>query len=243
MNESGRCFEKEALVDYLYDELPFGDRQAVESHVAACGGCAQELAALQGVRGQLQAWTPPERAHGIRMVGDPPPAAPRWYLPGWALAAAAVLVLAASASVANLEIRYGSDGLVVRTGWSPRPEPVLPAPTAAATPPWRAELIALEERLRVGRAETVAESTGPAGSEAVDDLLPRLSALIAASERRQERELALRLVQLSRDLDVQRQSDLVRIEQGFGRIEGLTGAEVARQREILNYLVQVSQGR
>jgi hypothetical protein len=35
----------------------------------------------------------------------------------------------------------------------------------------------------------------------------------------------------------------VRIEYGLGQLEGATGAEVARQRELLNYLVTVSQRR
>jgi hypothetical protein len=33
-----------------------------------------------------------------------------------------------------------------------------------------------------------------------------------------------------------------RVDQNFGQLEGQTGAEVARQRELLNSLVKVSQG-
>ena len=43
------------------------------------------------------------------------------------------------------------------------------------------------------------------------------------------------------DFDAQRQSDLVQIEQRIGWIEGMTGAEIARQREYLDYLVRISQ--
>jgi hypothetical protein len=50
----------------------------------------------------------------------------------------------------------------------------------------------------------------------------------------------LRLTQFSRDIEMQRRSDLVRIEQGFGQFEGRTGAEVARQRQLLDYLVRTS---
>ena len=58
-----------------------------------------------------------------------------------------------------------------------------------------------------------------------------------------ERELALRVSQVTTDVESQRRADLVRIEQNMGQIEGLTGAEAARQRELLNYLVRVSQRR
>ena len=66
----------------------------------------------------------------------------------------------------------------------------------------------------------------------------RMRSLIQESERRQQQELALRLAQFSRDLDLQRRADLVRIDQGIGQLEGRTGAEVARQREMLNYIVR-----
>jgi hypothetical protein len=72
-------------------------------------------------------------------------------------------------------------------------------------------------------------------------ILSQVRSLVDESERRQQRELALRLAQVVRDYDAQRQSDLVRIEQSFGQIESLTGQEAARQREITNYLVRASQ--
>jgi hypothetical protein len=37
--------------------------------------------------------------------------------------------------------------------------------------------------------------------------------------------------------------DLAQIERNFGQIEGLTGAEVREQREMLNYLMRVSEQR
>jgi hypothetical protein len=44
-----------------------------------------------------------------------------------------------------------------------------------------------------------------------------------------------------RELESQRRADLVRIDQSFGQIEGTTGAAVAQQRELWNYLVRVAQ--
>jgi hypothetical protein len=60
-------------------------------------------------------------------------------------------------------------------------------------------------------------------------VLRRVQTLIDQSEARQQRELALRLAQVLNDFDRQRQTDLVRIQQGFG--------------ELLNQFVRVSQQR
>jgi hypothetical protein len=73
--------------------------------------------------------------------------------------------------------------------------------------------------------------------------LQRVSALIAASERRQQQELARRLAMFGRDLEVQRRADLVRINQGFGQFEGRAGAEIARQGQMLDYIMRVSAPR
>ena len=80
----------------------------------------------------------------------------------------------------------------------------------------------------------------PAGAVADSDLLPRVRALIEASERRQQQELALRLTQFNRDVNMQRQADLVKIDQVIGQYAGTSGAEMARQRQMLNYLTRVS---
>jgi hypothetical protein len=73
--------------------------------------------------------------------------------------------------------------------------------------------------------------------------LARVRTLIEESERRQQRELALRTAQLMRDVDSQRQVDLAQIQNSFGQIEGLTGAEVREQRQMLNYLIRASEQR
>jgi hypothetical protein len=92
--------------------------------------------------------------------------------------------------------------------------------------------------LRTATAAAVA----PQGiSEA--QMLARMSALLEESERRQQRELALRTAQVARDFDSQRQTDLAQIQRNLGQIEGLTGAEVREQRQILDYLMRVSEQR
>ena len=70
----------------------------------------------------------------------------------------------------------------------------------------------------------------------------RVEALITASEERQQRELVLRTVQLVRDFDLQRQGDLVKIQQALGQFQGTTNAEVRQHRDAIEDLARrVSQ--
>lgn len=243
------CDDKAWLLAYLYDEVTPEERRLAEAHLAACPVCRREVADLRGVRVGLATWTPPEPVPGFRLVrdrGEDPQPAPWWRAPAWAFAwaAAAVLVLAAAAAVAHLDVRYESGAWAVRTGWR---RAAASAIDVAPGAPWREDLEALEARLRRTLVEAAASpAASPAASGArVDEaaLLRRVAALIDASERRQQRELALRMAELVRDLDVQRRADWARIQEGFGRLEQLAGASAAQQRDLWNYvnLMRVSQ--
>jgi hypothetical protein len=94
---------------------------------------------------------------------------------------------------------------------------------------------------RIPVATALVDEVAPAASE--EQILGRVRTLIEESERRQQRELALRTAQVVRDFDSQRQADLAQIQSSFGQIEGLTGAEVREQRQMLDYLIRVSQQR
>jgi len=76
-------------------------------------------------------------------------------------------------------------------------------------------------------------------------LLRRVRALIDESERRQKRELALRVGELVNDVNTQRQADLTRIGNNLGVILNNTGLEALRQRQVQNelmgYIQRVSQ--
>jgi hypothetical protein len=224
--------------------------------VARCAACAAELAELRALRASIADWQPPEAALGFRITRDPVGTRARsrwWPLPAWAQAAAAVLVLGAGAGLANLEIRYDNQGLTMRTGWAreagaAETRAVRSGPRVtdrAAVAVTARDLAALEERLRGEFAHsTRINAAVPAGSGASSrDLLQQVRALVAESEQRQQKELALRLTQVLTDVESQRRADLVRIEQNMGQIEGLTGQEAVRQREMLNYLMRVSQRR
>jgi hypothetical protein len=72
-------------------------------------------------------------------------------------------------------------------------------------------------------------------------------ALVEESERRQQRELALRLGEALRDVSAQRQSDLARIDRSIGAMQNSTGLEILRTRETINdinnYIVRTSSQR
>jgi hypothetical protein len=66
-------------------------------------------------------------------------------------------------------------------------------------------------------------------------------ALLDESERRQQRELALRVAEVLRDVSTQRQADLVKIDRSLGAVQNNLGVEVMKQRQSLNLLYHASQ--
>ncbi len=254
---------EDLLIAYLYDEIDPAERRLFEAHLPSCSACRGELDELRGVRAQLSGWAPPalrtasirQPNDAARVLDDPgrpsaPPSRVWWNdVPAWARVAAAVLVLAASAGLANLNVRYDRDGLTVRTGWSRLPDIAPPAPVpsavaAAASAPWRPDLAALELQLR---SEMRAVSAHPAPARAASsdaEILRQVRALIADSERRQQSELALRVAGVVRDVNAVRTADLARIERTLGVLQNTTGAELIKQRQqMMNYLTQVSLKR
>ncbi len=209
-----------------------------------------------GVHGAVLADLP---AGASRVVDEP---ASRWAIPAWAQAAAAVLVLSAGLAIANLQIRYDANGLAVSTGWmQPGPAATVPAASPASasasgsasaaqeavgtTEAWRPALVALEEELRAEirathQPQAVSASEAASRTPDMTATLERVAALIAESELRQQRELALRLTQFGRDIEVQRRTDNRRNFQAIGQFEGRAGAEMQRQRQALDYIMRVS---
>ena len=253
--------DNETLVAYIYDEVDAPEKARVERHLQRCGTCGGEYAALTGVRAVLQTWAPPHAGLGFTVVPRAEaeqsarvlrPA--QWWhtVPVWAQAVAAILVLAVSAAVANVQVRSGADGFVVTTGWLSQSASAREqtselrrdaAPVTAAVVPaaddWKAALVSLEQQLRneirtSRSAGAVVRASSRSGAD--EATVRRVQELLAASEARQERSLAMRLTQFNRDANVQRQADLVRIQQLFGHSEG----EMAKQRQVLNYVMRAS---
>jgi hypothetical protein len=251
----------ETLIAYLYDDVDAATRAAFEAHVSGCAACRDELDALQGVRRGLAKWAPPEPKFAVvspqQVTQRAAPAAKTWLpdVPAWAQVAAAMLILGVAAGIANLDIRYDQNGLAIRTGWSrpaavspfdsPKPELAQGRPADAVT---RTELAALEQRLRdevralqTGAHAVAAGDAQPARAAADGDVMRRVRALLDEGEKRQQRELALRVGEVLRDINAQRQADLVRIDRNLGLMENNLGVEVLKQRERVNYLMRVNQ--
>ena len=159
--------------------------------------------------------------------------------PVWAQAAAACLVFAAGLALGVVRGRAPAPSQGVAT--------TAAAPAAGLTASSNTELVDLERRLRAEMAQlrTATVTPGAAAPQGISEaqLLARVRTLIEESEQRQQRELALRTAQVVRDFDSQRNLDLAQIQRSFGQIEGLAGAEVREQRQMLNYLLRVSEQR
>lgn len=239
MSTEFRCGDESQLAGYLYDECDAAERRGVEAHLAVCPRCAEEIAALRDARIALASWTPPDAELGFRIVSEPRVLRPaRWWqqpLPAWAQVAAALLIFTAGALV----------GVGRSTSQAAAPQTAVVQRSAAVTPATvsQRDLTALEQRLRRELMPTRTGAAEPAVRVAASDeqLIQRMRQLVSESEQRQERELAFRLSQVMRDVDAQRRVDLARIERSVGQMEGITGAEVADQRRVINYLMRVSQ--
>jgi len=222
------CDSKELLVGFLYDEIDPVSKRTFERHLATCSDCRDELAELGATREQIALWAPPDADLGFRIVrgaNTPAPARARFpffsFSPAWGLAAAALIVVAIGAAIANLDVRYGNEGLVVRTGWNHTTDA-----QAGVTPvDWKAQAQELDRRLRDLEQSASARSavqTASASDQSDAELLQRVRDIVGQSETRQQRAVATRLTELMREVDAQRRLDLATIDQGMTRLQNLS---------------------
>jgi hypothetical protein len=247
MSETYSCGDHGALVSYLYDECAPAERRAIAAHLVICAACAEEIITLGSTREQLAVWTPPDAQLDFRVGPEHSKSTilrpARWWrqpMPAWAQAAAAVVIFTTG-------MMMGAVRGVMQPAGSQSQQPAVarsntvPANTSGAVPVTRSDLVALEQRLRSEMSQTHVNSQNVAASPADARILERVRGMIDESEQRQRRELALRSAELVRDFDAQRNVDLARIERTLGQMDGTTGVEVAQQRQMLNYLMRVSQ--
>ena len=248
------CNSSELIVGYLYDELEDNERRSFDAHLSVCEECRSEVAGLKATRSHLSLWAPPQPEFAFRIVRDHAPAKvlpmrSRWK-PALGLAAAAVLVLAVASAIANLEVKYDANGLVVRTGWArsdgdTAQNGLSARPGNVGLQPASTEFQALDRRLR--ELEVAAASQTSAGgvqtaSARMDDaeMLRRVRQIVDEAQSRQQTVVAQQLLQVVRDFDRQRATDLAAIQQGLGTYQGLTNVEIAQQRDMLNQLYRVA---
>ena len=246
------CDSKELLVSFLYDELDPSAKRAFDIHLATCVECRDELAELRTTRGHLASWAPPEPDFGFRIVrgAAAPPPAPRFRItPAWGLAAAALLVVAVGAAIANLDVRYGREGLVVRTGWQHASGAPVSAERAGAglTPvDWKAQAEALDRRLQnleqtiSARSRTSAVQNASVSDMSDAEVLQRVREMLGQSEARQQRALAVRTAAITREVDARRKLDLAAIDQGMARLQNTSGAEVKQYRDAIQRMVKAN---
>ena len=252
------CTEQnnDSLIGYLYGELPDHDARACDAHLKACAECRRDLADFRAVRDDLLAWSPPECRDlpaswtAAPIVTVTPMDRMRRWMPAMGLAAAAMLLLAVSASIANLEIRYDAQGFVVRTGRGAADTQTAsalangaPAPIAASVT--AEDLAALERRLtqafaapetRVGMQTVALTSDNP-------QLSREVRRLIEESERRTREEMAQRFLEIATDFEGHRRADMLRVQQVLGQMQSRTGAELAQTRDAIGRLMFASQGQ
>ena len=242
------CDDKQTLIAYLYGEIDPAARRAVDEHLAQCRACAAEAASLGGVRSELGLWMPPHAELDFAIVkkSELPPSnvlrPARWWnaVPVWAQAAAAVLVLAAGAAIANVQVNSGPDGFSVTTGWIQARPLSAPAEGAAAgrdVEEWKAALVAMEQELRSEIRSTREQPAPASGRGSSDDaIMRRVQQLITEAEKRHSQELAARLIDFTRDVNMQRRADLMNISRGMVSYE----EQLQRQRQMINNVYRVS---
>jgi hypothetical protein len=253
MNDIFQCGDSGALVAYLYDECAPGEREQIAAHLKQCATCASEIDSLRVTRQTLAAWTPPDLALGFQITRtDVGPAPNRsssglepkiaWWrapLPGWAQAAAALVIFAAGLSVGIA--RNGSSDPVA----SPQVSSVVPAVSrgSAATAPAgsvsRDELAQLEQRLKseMSQLRPVSAVSTVASRGSDEALIQQVRSLIEESEANQRKDFTLRMVELAGNIEQQRRVDLQTVRQSMGQLQDVTGTELRQQREVLGRLV------
>lgn len=227
----------EALLDYLYEEGDPAERLQIARHLQECAACSVAVLEFQSVRGMLSEWAPPASELGFRVVQDPSPGAAvepharRNWWPAWnpvtskgmLQAAAAAVLFVSGMAFSQLDVRYDNGTVSVRPRFlAPSDQNMRTASIPLAPDSSNVPVVANPE------------VAAPSAVMPVDreELLQRVRSMIDQSEERQQRELALRLSQVTREVDTQHQADLLRIQQDFGQ----------QQEATMDYLVRTSGG-
>ena len=245
----------ELLLGYLYDELSPSERETFTEHLTSCTECRDEVVGLRGTRTHLLSWAPPEPDLGFEMVRGPRAAAApvRWWglSPAWGMAAAAMLTVAASAAIANVEVRFGGDeGVVIRTGWNrstgtAQAQATQPGASSSDLKRVEARMQDLERQLAERPAAVAAANTTASASGRMSDaeIVRLVRQTVGESEQRQSSELARQILQVSRDTEVARRADFDRLLATYRQQPGMGFDPSQRQQGALESLRRVSLQR
>ena len=72
------------------------------------------------------------------------------------------------------------------------------------------------------------------------EVLQRVREMLGQSEARQQRALAVRTAEITREVDAQRKLDLAAIDQGMTRLQNTSGAEVKQYRDVIQRMVKAN---
>ena len=240
------CDDKPTLIAYLYGEVDAATRHRVDAHLATCERCAAEVTALGDVRAELGLWAPPDAELGFSITRKSEPQSRN--------GAAAGAVVEHRAGVGASRRRRAGDrrrrghresagAHPVRTASRSAPAGCsLPRPVAAPAQAratkngarrWSRSNNSCATEIRSTHEQTTVRAAAPSADEAT---IRRVQQMLAASEERQQRELALRLTQFTVDMNMQRRADLMKITNSFGQF----GDQMMQQRQMLNNVIRVS---
>ena len=211
------CEQRENLIAYLYDEADASERRAVETHLASCEICREELRAFRDVRQDLLAWDVPTH-ESVWKPFVTTRAQPVWHqMPAWAMALAATLVFAIGAAGG-----FAGRALAARPDAPPAPAVVAavqppPAPAAVTPAASLEDVRALQARLR--EIERVALQrpavAAPASMSATSDaaVLAKVEQLIRDSEGRVNHKTSQKIVSMMQEIGRQRSLDNATLQQ------------------------------
>src|SRR6185295_9291420 len=154
------CDERERLIGYVYDECDDGERVLIDRHLASCATCRDEIAGLRETRQDLLAWEVPD--HGSVWRPFAPARLTPWYreVPAWALATAAGLMfmIGVGGGVTAQALLKPATTSAAEVQ-APTLQPVAITQTASDAAALRAELNALEARMRAAMRDNNAQFT------------------------------------------------------------------------------------
>ena len=203
-------------MDLLYGEADADVRARLEQHLAGCAACRGELSGLSGLRRDLAAWQLPRQRPAYTPRGL---VVPRW------LAAAAALLLGMSLPLAT-------------TAW-------LTTRRALAEQQARADgLERQQQRTQLALERALAQPQPVIDEGALQRLVDqRVAEQLRTTELRQSQRLDTRFAEWRGRLDAQRRVDLARVAEGLSYLDGRHGQQLARQNELLSYVLDTSPGR
>jgi predicted anti-sigma-YlaC factor YlaD len=233
------CEQREELLDYLYEEATPETRREMESHLAECSECRDEVRAFRNVREDLLAWAVPSQP-SVWTPFAPAPVVP-WHkqVPAWVLATAASLMIMAGGAGGFLAQSVAASGGASQD--SPVSAATLTTQVIPATliDPNAILTVVRQELANSGRGTGVmtAANSHAAPAYRIDPatesrLLARVSDLVNASHAQQLSLVGNYLETVANEAERQRKAD--------GQRLGELGAQVEQLRAMVSqmYLAQ-----